>query len=608
MSPEAFHFLRPLWLLGLAALPVLLWLGSRPARDVGDWRRVVDPDLLPYLVDDTAPRRRGRSWWWTAVVWTIACLALAGPAWERIEEPAMESAQARALVLSLSDTMLAGDLRPDRLTRARLKLADLIAESRGQHLGLVVYAGDAFTVAPLTDDGHVLAVQLDVLHPDLMPLQGARADLALHRAAALLRDAGFPGGEIVLLTDHADSRAIDAAAEVAAQGMRVSVLGFGTAEGAPIPRPEGGFRRDAAGNILLPRFDTAQLASLARAGRGTFLVARGDRSDVMHLVGGGSGPGREGETLRVVERYLDRGPWLALALLPLALVAWRRGLLLAAIVLLLPQPALAFGFRDLWQRQEQQAHAALEQGDHARARALAADPARRGSAAFREQDYEAAAMEFAAVEGASGRYNLGNALAMGGRYQEAIAAYEEALALDPGLDDARANLEAIREWLEQQPEQPGDGGQDDDDDKGDREEDTDAPSQGEEGEPEDSEDDGSKSEQQPGGDAAQDENDKQRDNAGPPDGESEDEQIAQAAEADQAMMDSAAEALARELDEAMQTQQEQEAAELDPADREAEEQRQMVEQWLRRVPDDPGALLRRKFAVEHRRRQAEGGQ
>jgi Ca-activated chloride channel homolog len=441
-----------------------------------------------------------------------------------------------------------------------------------------------------------------------MPLQGARADLALRRAAALLRDAGFPGGEIVLLTDSADSRAVDAAAEVAAQGMRVSVLGFGTAEGAPIPRPEGGFRRDAAGNILLPRFDTERLAALARAGRGSFLVARGDRSDVLQLVGGGTGPAREGESTRVVERYLDRGPWLTLALLPLALIAWRRGLMLAAIVLLLPQPALAFGFRDLWQRQEQQAHAALEQGDHARARALASDPARRGSAAFREQDYEAAALEFAAVDGASGRYNLGNALAMGGRYQEAIAAYEEALALDPDLEDAHANLEAIREWLEQQPEQTGEGDPGDEGDDGDKERDPDAPSQGDDGAPEDSGEDGSERERQPGGDAPEDEDQDRRDDAGAPDGESGDEQDVQAAEADQAMMEDAAEALARELDEAMRSRQEHEVAELDPAEREAEEQRQMVEQWLRRVPDDPGALLRRKFAVEHRRRQAEGGQ
>jgi Ca-activated chloride channel homolog len=335
-------------------------------------------------------------------------------------------------------------------------------------------------------------------------------------------------------------------------------------------------------------------------------VARGDGSDVRRLAATDTGPGRKAEAQRVVERYLDRGPWLALALLPLVLITWRRGLPVLLLVLMLPQPALAFGFRDLWQRQDQQAHAALEQGDHARARALATDPARRGSAAYREQDFEAAAIEFAAGEGASSRYNLGNALAMGGRYQEAIAAYEEALALDPDLEDARANLDAVREWLEQQPEQSGEG---DRGDEGDEERDPDAPSQGDSGEPEDADEDGSQRERQSGGDAADDEDEEKRgDDSGQPDGDSQDEQDMHAAVSDQAMMEDTAEALSRELEEAMQSQQEQEAEAFDAADRVTEEQRQMVEQWLRRVPDDPGALLRRKFAVEYRRRQAEGGQ
>ncbi len=608
MIYESFHFLRPLWLLALLALPVLLWLAVRPSRDGGAWQRVIDPELMPHLLVEPPRGKQRRTALWSAAVWLVACLALAGPAWERVEEPLLESQQARALALSLSETMLAADLPPDRLTRARLKLADLIAESRDQHLGLVVYAGDAFTVAPLTDDGNTLLIQLDVLHPELVPVQGARPDLAIQRAAALLRDAGFPGGEIVLLGDSADSRAVEAAAAAASQGMRVSVLAFGTAEGAPVPLPEGGFRRDATGNMLLPRLDEAQLAAVARAGRGTYLMARNDRSDVLRLVGGSDATGRQGDGQRQMERYLDRGPWLALALLPFALVAWRRGMPLLILVFLLPHQAYAAAFADLWQRQDQQARTALDQGDHARARALASDPALRGAAAFRDQDFAAAADDFANGTGPSDRYNLGNALAMAGRYEDAIAAYEEALSLDPGMEDARANLDAVREWLEQQPQQPGESGESDDGEGEDEQESDPSEGEGEQGEPGDESEEEGDSGGQSGSDQSEGEDDQRSNDSGEQNDDSQSEQDMQAAETDQEMMDEASQALAREMEEAMQSQEEGEMTELDPAEREAEEQRQMVEQWLRRIPDDPGALLRRKFAVEHRRRQSEGGQ
>jgi Ca-activated chloride channel family protein len=603
MIPEGFHFLRPLWLLALAGLPLLFWLAARPARDLGDWRRVLDPELLPHLVLDPGRERRRRSGPWLAALWVVACVALAGPAWERIQDPVVEPQQARVLILSLSDSMLAADLAPNRLQRARMKLADLIAASRGWQLGLLVYAGDAFTVAPLTDDPRTLLAQVDALHPDLMPVQGSRLDLALQRAANLLRDAGFAGGDLVVLADDADSRAVAVAAGLAREGMRTSLLGFGTVAGAPIPLAEGGFRRDAGGNLMLPRLDPARLHAVAQAGRGRYLEVRPDRSDVDLLAAPPAVRLGQGEGERVGERYLDRGPWLALLLLPLALIAWRRGALAGlALLLALPLPADAYDLADLWQRREQRAHAALLAGEHARAAEWSSDPARRGAAAYRDGAFETAIEAFRDAPGASGRYNLGNALAMAGRFEEAIAAYREALAIDPGLEDAQANLDAIREWLERQPPQGADGSGEG------------APGEGDDGR-RDGAGDATSGREAGAGSGAEAQPEQAEEHAprpGDADGQPEDETLPPA-EAQPATdgpdVAAAARALAQELEAALADAEGPAGSEaIDAAEREAEEQRQMVEQWLRRVPDDPGALLRRKFAVEHRRRQAEGGE
>jgi Ca-activated chloride channel family protein len=537
-----FRLLRPWWLL---ALPVLAWLAWtwRRRRSAGPWESAVDPQLRAALLEPVPGRRRWLAWWpWFGAA--LALLALAGPSWQASPQPLWETKAPLVIAFDLSPAMLADDLPPSRLARARARLAALLRERRGGEVGLVVYAGDAYTVAPLTEDAANVAVFLDALDPGIMPGDAdAAADAApaIDRAARLLQQAGFGRGEILLVSGSpAGASAVTAAARAAAAGYRVSLL-----EAMP----------PAAAAL-------SGAAAVAAAGQGRSAVLSADDADLRALgvleARDGTARlagGREGGATR-----RDDGYWLLLPLLVLAAFAFRRNGAVAALVLclLVPwHPAAAAGI-DWWQRSDQQAHRRLEQG----------------AQAYRKGDYAAAEKAWRGLPGAEAAYNRGNALARQGRYQDAIAAYDEALRERPGMADAIANRKAVQAAIKRKPpdkgKQPGAGD----------------PGAGQ-GTPTAGQDDANR---QKATDAAK------------PDAA---KQAADAAK-------QAAERGAREREAARRARPGDQGLPQDgrmPGARETPEQheRRLANQArLQRVPDDPGGLLRARLQLEYERRRAEG--
>lgn len=596
-----FHFLRPWWLLALAALPLLLWLWRRRAHHDDPWRRICDPHLLPHLLERGKTTRGLLAPTIFALAFVLAVTALAGPAFRQLPQPLSRADSALIVAIDLSDTMRATDLKPDRATRARFKLANLLAARREGQTALIAYAGDAFTVAPLTDDARSLADLAQAMQLDIVPVRGKRADRAIVVARRLLRDAGFDAGDLLLITDAVNTAAVSAARDAAANGLRVSVLGAGTAQGAPAPLPEGGFVPDDSGGILLAKLDETSLRDLAAAGDGRYAALASDDGDLAAL--GLDVTENRGARLDSDERttaaYRDEGPWLLLALLPLAALAFRRGWLACiALMFAFPAPqAQAFDWQSLWQRDDQRAWQALQDNDTETASRLADDPAQRGSAAYRAEDFAAAEQEFAKRADADAAYNRGNALAKAERYEEALQAYDDALAQSPGMDDAIANRAAVEAFMQQQKQeqdqQQQQGGDDSQQQDGGEQQDGEPQDgdqqQGDQDQQSSDSKDG-KQQQQDGGDPSQQDDTPQD---GEPTGEDEERD--------------AQEQFAQQMEDALkdgeQTEQEAPAEPQDP--REAE-RNQAAEQWLRRVPDDPGGLLRRKFALEYQRRMRDG--
>lgn len=458
--PDSFHFIRPLWLLALIPLSLLAWRVYRPGGGDNPWSRIVDARLLPLLMVGRAPKVNRTAPWLAAGGWIIAVLALANPAWERKPQPVYQTTAARVVVLELSRSMDATDLKPSRMVRARYKVEDVLALGAEGQTGLVVYAGDAFTVSPLTRDANTIHALLKVLEPGLMPAPGSRADLGLLKARELLRQAGVSNGQVLLIADGVEADKVAAseraAARLRSEGYRVSVLGVGTENGVPLTDAQGEPMRDAAGKIVNPRLDTAALQSLARAGGGAYRSITDNDQALSTLLSDRQASRAEAamQTYAATQGWKEQGPLLAVLLLPLAALAFRRNWLLGLVLLVglasPPQPAMASAWDDLWQRPEQQAAKALEAADYAKAAELATDAYRRGSAEYKRGNYQLALDNFARATGADADYNRGNALAKLGRYRDAIAAYDQSLKQNPGGEDARANKAAVEAFLRQQ--------------------------------------------------------------------------------------------------------------------------------------------------------------
>jgi Ca-activated chloride channel family protein len=338
------------------------------------------------------------------------------------------------------------------------------------------------------------------------------------------------------------------------QGYRLSVLGIGTEQG-------GAMYQEGVAEFVF--FNAAPLQALARAGGGAYSLITPDDQDLSHLL-----PDIEltGAFDKVessgIERWIERAVWLLPLILLLAASAFRRGWLMGfAVLLIIPPPAHAFGWQDLWQRSDQQAQKQLQQGDPQTAAEQFRSPDWRGMALYEIGDYSAAAQAFAKSDNV---YNQGNALAQAGELQQAIAAYQEVLQQNPGHKDARANLDLLEALLKQQPPQ---------------------------------DDDSSPSEEGDESSSSEDKSDEMSDN--PEDSAQQDE----AESSDENLDQQQTEPSPADQDEG---DEQPDALEADRADDNHDlpsEEDIALEQWLRQIPEDPSGLLRRKFMLEHLQRK-----
>ncbi len=585
MNLELFHFVRPWWLLASLVAVWSAWLIWRKNRRQQGWNQVVAPHLSQLLVIENRNQSGNGLAWLLPLALLSLTIGLAGPTWEKKPQPVFQLAAGQVIVLDVSQSMLATDITPNRLTQMRFKAMALANEQLDGETGLIAYAGDAYVISPLTTDSRSLSNLIRALRPDLMPVQGSYPLSALELADRLLREAGYAEGDIYWFTDGIDTRdQREITNFVRNHPHRIAILGLGTEQGAPIQLPNGNLLRDGGGDVVVPKMLASRLERLASMSNGRFSEWRQDQQDLQYL---SSMPplqreGSESEDQRG-DAWVDQGPWLIGLAVLLLLPLLRRGALqllglfcLTNVLFLAPPSAHAQAsdnasdeglawHQQLWQTPYQQADEALREEEYGRAAQIATDPWQRGTANYARGNYEGALMDFSQMDNAEGYYNQGNALMQLERFDEAANVYQEALRRNPDLRQAEDNLALAKALAEQQKQQQqqgqGDGQQE---------------QQKQEGQQQPSAEPGAEGEQPP----PEQEPETPQEGAPQPEAEA----------ADNAAEDETGE-------EAQQAQT--------SAEQLSEEQRQQMENWLNRIEDDPAILLQRKMELEARRRGRE---
>lgn len=596
MDLNNFHFIRPYWFIAAIPVAFVLWKMAKQHLTNKHWESVCDSNLLPYILVGKSGRKRYSNVILTSIVGLLAVIALAGPTWERLPTPVFEKESALVIALDLSVSMFADDIKPSRLERARFKIADILKLRKEGQTALLVYAGDAFTVTPLTDDVKTISSQLSALSPTIMPAPGSRTDIAIEKSLALLKQAGISQGHILLVTDEVKLKYEKEFIKAKEDGYNISILGLGTKTGSPINLGQSGYLEDRNGSIVIAKLDEVTLSQLAGAGGGyyeTSQIADADIERLNRLFNSGLESDEETETDLKTDQWREFGPWIVLIILPIVALGFRRGYLAILVCVLISNPddAIAFEWSDLWFNKNQKAMRALEQEQADTAAELFQDQDWKAAAKYKAGDYAGAEEILNQNQDIRSLYNKANAMAKQGRYEEAIETYGEVLKSEPEHEDAKYNKELVEKELEKQQQQQQSGESSD--------------NNNEEGEKEKSEqqESGSDSEQQQPDTEQQSESEQQQ--SSKQEGEQKEDEQSQTSEqqTDKEKEQKLKEALKKAEQSEEGQQQEQKTQQEDM--NELDEEQQAEEQWLRRIPDDPSGLLRRKFKYMYSKEKKE---
>jgi len=609
-----FHFIRPLWLLAIVGLFFVIYLLKKMRVSQSGWQQLLPKHLANVLIEGSQSGKQ-HSLALPFIIGFLTIVALAGPSWQKLPQPVYQLERGSVLIMDMSYSMLSTDLTPNRLTRARYKATDLLDNLNEGEIGLIAYAGDAFVISPLTDDINNIKLLLPSLTPDIMPELGSNPYAALTMAHEMLSNAGHIEGDIYWFTDGIDSEDVQDITEWSRETPhRLNILGIGTASGAPIKLANGELMKDNAGAIVIPKLPEQRLYGAAERGRGSYRTISNDFSDINALIKPPTATqeDKESEQFSTGDQWQEAGPYLLLLVLPLVLGYFRRGTLLAIVPLCLfltpVEQAYASLWQDLWKTKDQQAQDKFNQEAYQEAAEQFENKLWQGSAHYKAGNYEQALEAFQQQDSAQALYNQGNTLAKLQKLDEAIEAYNKAIAKDPQLQDAKDNkalLEQLKQQQEQQEQQNQDNQQNNQEQNQDQsqeqEQSGDQQQSQNESEQQQQNEQGQESSSEQGQQDSQ-QSDSQSDSSDQPsDSDKQQEQgqqEQQQGEEQQEQQAQASEQQEKSPEEGSQQQQAQLAQ--DKLDQETEQKHQ---QLLNKVTDDPYLLLRNKMQIEYQKRR-----
>lgn len=654
------EFLRPWWFL--ATLPVfwLLWNAWQIKHQQGRWQSVIEPKFQRLLLgvnsQSVSQTNLRLALAGLTIIWLLAITALAGPSLKSVKLPAAKTQQGSVIILDLSLSMLADDIAPTRISRARFKLIDLLEKHPELSVGLVGYAGTAHRIMPISEDNATLLEMLPALNPVIMPQYGSDPLAAMKLAEQMLQATQITQGHLIWITDDLEpEQRIEIEKWLNQRNLSLSILAVGTQTGGTVQIPNHGLLRDDNDQIITPKLPYKEFQKLSKTTGAALTPITVDDRDISILIPSNLSSiaaGKQQDNLKEVVHKLDNGAVLVLLLLPLLAFAYRRGWLFSLSLLMLLPLGAAYSppsyaeseqatqkqiqlpnFLEAFETQDQQGYKAWKNDNYSAAEALFESPQWRGAAHYRLENYSEAANQFKKDPSAKGRYNLGNALAKQGELEAAKQAYEQALNLQPEFAEAQSNLQLINQLLEQQNAsdnasdsssgEPQPNSSDQSQNKPNKDQQNQQESQDKNSQPDEN---GQSSEQQP----TEPTEPEQTDQEEQPTENSQQNGDSDSAKQEQTEQDQSNESGENSENEQASSEQNepdnsnddqerdsaepesQQSGSLDDAgsaqktaeEREQMEQERATDNWLKQIPDQPGLYLQRKFEYQYQQQNS----
>ena len=631
-----FHFIRPFWLLAIFVLFFVLWLLKKHQFHQSPWQKFLPPHLSGVLLEGASNNSSASNKALyerlflskPLIIGLLIIIALAGPTWQKLPQPVYQTERGSVLIMDMSYSMYATDIKPNRLTRARFKAVDLLNKINDGDVGLIAYAGDAFIISPLTQDIKNIELLLPSLTPEIMPKLGANPYAALTLAHEMLTNAGHLTGDIYWFTDDVDNNELNDIFDWSTKfGHRLNILGVGSADGAPIKLPSGELLKDDLGAIVVPRLPIKNLQSLSSQGQGNYQTIRNDDDDIARLTFKpevlDNNKSKKQESQQTGDQWQEQGAWLLLIVLALSLGYFRRGgailllpLTCIPVLLLLTTPFVSTvsyanensenpptpsflqkTWQGLWQTQDQQAQTQYNQEEYQSAAQQFEDLQWQGSAHYKAGDYQKALEAYSQgkqANSANSLYNQGNSLAQMKEFDQAITAYEQALKKNPDLQDAKDNMEIIKQLQKQEQQKK-------------EQSDSEKPEKNKDKQQEQYSNSQQKSQEESNKNKKQQSSEDSTSESQPKDKQQKPEQSKNTPEESnkKSELEQDQEQKTKSTDEAAEHNQEKTAEQI-AAEQQAKEQSQKHQQLLNKVTDDPYLLLRNKMQLEYQKRRQDG--
>lgn len=434
-----FHFLRP-WLLLLLLLPIVFYkfYFSQSAL-ASSWRNVIDKKLLKFLLIKGSNLQRKLFVHLVLIAMLVSVFIMAGPTWQKLEIPAMQNKNPVVIILNLSSDMQETDLKPNRLSRAKYKITDFLNMLKTTQTSLEVYTNEPYIIAPFSEDTAIVKNLLEKVDFDIMPSNGDRLDRALNLALTRLQSAGYTNGNLILFAADVGQKfdlAVEQAKLIAASDINLHIIAVNTQYNEKLDM----VAKAAKGTYWNIQSDDAKIAALADViNKNNSQVEQGKNSTL---------------------QWLDMGWCFVIIPLLCCLMLFRKGIFIWVLLLSYSQAYAGF-----FTNSDQDGKQMFDEQNYLQASQNFANSDWKAASFYRMGDYAKAYQYYMQNNSIEGLYNQGNALAKSGKIKEAITKYEEVLKQNPNHEDAKFNLEYLKQQNQSSQNQQNNQNQDQNQDK-----------------------------------------------------------------------------------------------------------------------------------------------